>query len=220
MPYVLKPLKGVEEVEVISIAVTEKFVTHFTLACYLGFFISSPYILYQVWAFVSVALTIKEKRAILLYFPISSILFCVGAGFGYIVIVPLGLKFLLGFGSPLIVSKLTISKYISFVGMLTVVFGIIFQLPLAMVFMTRLGIITPKTFSSKRRAVIVLIFIAAAILTPPDVITQVLMAIPLLALYEVGILFSRIVYREKQRDKKETDETKKGDKKGDSGQNE
>ena len=135
---------------------------------------------------------------ILLYFPFSCLLFGAGAGFGYIVVLPLGLRFLLGFGSPAIEPMLSISKYISFVGMLTIAFGIIFQLPLAMVFMTRIGIVTPQTFTAKRKVVIVLIFIVAAILTPPDVITQILMAIPLMALYEVGIIFSRMIYRKKQ----------------------
>jgi sec-independent protein translocase protein TatC len=201
MPYITAPVDGIPDCRLVSISVPEKFIAHFTLACYLAFFISSPFILYQIWGFISIGLTARERQGVLLYFPVSCFLFCAGAGFGYLVVLPLGLRFLLGFGSPVIEPMLSISKYVSFVGMLTISFGLIFQLPLAMVFMTRLGIVTPEAFTSKRRVVIVLIFIAAAILTPPDVITQILMAIPLLALYEVGIVFSRMVYRKKTEEK-------------------
>jgi len=90
---------------------------------------------------------------------------------------------------------ITISKYTSFISTLTLAFGVVFQLPLALLFLTRLGLVTPKSLSQKRRFAVVLIFIAAAILTPPDVISQICMALPLLILYEIGIIFSKIAYK-------------------------
>lgn len=104
------------------------------------------------------------------------------------------MNFLLKFSTDFITPMITISKYISFISTLTIAFGVVFQIPSVSLFLTKIGIITPKFLSQGRKHAIVVIFILAAILTPPDVSTQCLMAIPLLLLYEIGVIFSKIVY--------------------------
>lgn len=151
--------------------------------------------IYHIWQFVSVALEKNERKQALIFGPVSFIFFIAGISFGYLIIMPIGLRFLLGFSTDFILPMVTISKYISFVGFLTLSFGLIFELPLAMLFLARIGMVTPQFFSDRRRQAIVIVFIAAALLTPPDIVTQCLMAVPLLVLYEIGVLFAKLGYR-------------------------
>ncbi|MBN1794364.1 MAG: twin-arginine translocase subunit TatC [Candidatus Omnitrophica bacterium] len=178
--------------ELIFIAPQEAFVTYLKIALFGGIFLASPVVIYQIWRFIGIGLRVHERRYAMLFGPVSFLLFVIGAVFGYAIIVPVGLHFLLGFATESIKPMITLSQYISFVGVLTLVFGCVYQLPLAMVFVTRVGLISPQILSARRREVIVAIFIVAALLTPPDVITQLLLAIPLLALFELGILFSKL----------------------------
>lgn len=179
----------------VFIAPQEAFITRIKIAFFGGLFFALPIVLYQLWRFISVGLKPSERKYTLLFGPLSFVFFTLGAAFGYYLIVPIGIKFLLGFATDQLTPMLTVSKYISFVGMLTFAFGLVFELPLLSLFLTKIGVVTPHFLSTKRRQAIVLIFIVAAILTPPDVITQFLMAIPLLILYEMGIIFSKIAYR-------------------------
>jgi sec-independent protein translocase protein TatC len=126
---------------------------------------------------------------------LSFIFFVLGSMFGYLVIVPIGMKFLIGFGSRFLIPMISVGKYVSFAMSLSFAFGLVFQLPIIVLFLTRIGIITPRILREKRKYAIVIIFIIGAIFTPPDVITQCLMAIPLIVLYELSILFSRILRR-------------------------
>jgi len=178
----------------VFIAPQEALITNIHIAFFGGLFLSSPFTLYQIWQFISVGLSKNERKYILIFAPVSFALFVIGAIFGYFVIVPIGIKFLLGFASDVLMPMISVSKYISFVGLLTLAFGVVFQLPLASLFLTKIGIVTPQFLSRKRRHAIVFMFIAAAIITPPDVVTQCLMAVPLLALYEIGIILSRLAY--------------------------
>ncbi|MFC1632143.1 twin-arginine translocase subunit TatC [Candidatus Omnitrophota bacterium] len=173
----------------------EAFVARIKIAFFGGLFLAAPFNLYQIWRFVGAGLTQPEQRQVLLFGPLSFVFFALGVCFGYFVIVPIGIKFLLGFATDFLSPMITINSYISFVGTLVLAFGLIFELPLASLFLTKIGIVTPKFLSSKRKQAVVVIFISAAILTPPDVITQCLMAVPLLALYEIGILCSKLAYR-------------------------
>ena len=179
----------------VFIAPTEAFVANIKIAFFGGLFLSSPFVVYQIWKFISVGLERNEKKYALIFGPVSFIFFISGALFGYFIILPIGLHFLLGFATDFITPMITISKYISFMGMLTLTFGLIFELPLISLFLTKIGVVTPVFLSSKRKQAVVLVFITAALLTPPDVVTQCLMALPLLILYEVGIIFSRLGYR-------------------------
>jgi len=177
--------------KLVFIAPQEAFVAKITIAFFTGLIFSSPFIIYQVWHFISSGLKDNEGRFVLIFGPLSLLFFLGGASFGYFVIVPIGMRFLLSFSTYFLTPMISISRYISFVGTLTIAFGVIFELPLAILFLTKIGVVTPEFLSYKRRYAIVLIFIAAAILTPPDIITQCLLAVPLLLLYEVAIIFSR-----------------------------
>ena len=179
----------------VFIAPQEAFITRIKIAFLGGLFLSLPIVLYQAWRFISVGLKPNERKYTLLFGPLSFLFFVGGAIFGYFVIVPIGIRFLLGFATLEVVPMISVERYVSFVGLLTFIFGIIFELPLAILFLTKVGLVTPSFLSKKRRYAVIFIFIAAAIFTPPDVITQCLMAIPLLALYEIGILFSKLAYR-------------------------
>lgn len=181
--------------KLVFIAPQEAFIAKIKLAFFSGALISAPFILYQAWKFIASGLLDRERKYIRFYGPFSFILFVGGFLFGYCLIVPLGIKFLLGFSSDYVVPMITISNYISFVFMLSFAFALIFQLPIALLFLTKVGIVTPAVLTKRRREAIVLIFIAAALFTPPDVVTQVLMAVPLIVLYELGVIFSKLAYR-------------------------
>jgi len=179
----------------VFIAPQEAFISRIKIAFFGGLFLSAPFILFQVWRFVSSGLKPNEGKYVLIFGPLSVIFFLIGASFGYFIIVPIGIKFLLGFASDLMAPMITVSKYISFVGVLTLSFGVIFELPLVSLFLTKIGLVTPQFLSARRKQAVVLIFIAAAILTPPDIITQCLMALPLLIIYEISIIFSKIAHK-------------------------
>lgn len=183
----------------VFIAPHEAFVSRIKIVLFGGLFISSPFVLYQTWRFVSSGLKSNERKYIGIFGPLSLIFFFAGALFGYFVIVPIGMNFLLGFSTDTLIPMISVSRYISFVGVLTLSFGVVFELPLAILFLTKIGMVTPEFLSSKRKHAIVLMFVTAAILTPPDVITQCLMALPLLVLYEISILFSRLGSRRNEK---------------------
>lgn len=176
----------------VFIAPAEAFITSIKIAIFGGLYISSPFVLYQVWKFISSGLGIREKRNVLLFSIFSFVLFVLGSCLGYFIIVPIGLKFLMAFGTEDLTPMISVGKYISFVTSLSFAFGLVFQLPLIVLFLTKIGVVTPEFLSSRRKYAIVIIFIVAAIFTPPDIVTQCLMAIPLLALYEISIFLSRI----------------------------
>jgi sec-independent protein translocase protein TatC len=196
--YFVDPVKGhlVRPVgELVFIAPQEAFLANIKIAFLGGALLASPFIIFQGWQFVKSALKGAEKGYALAFAPFSFLLFMLGASFGYFVIVPIGIKFLLSFASDTIRPMISISRYVSFLTVLTLAFGVIFELPLVSLFLTKLRIVTPQFLSSRRKYAVVLIFIFAAILTPPDVVTQCLMAVPLMILYEVGIIFSRLAHK-------------------------
>jgi len=176
----------------IFIEPAEAFIANIKIAFWGGLFLSSPFILYQIWQFLLSGLNTNERRYVFIFGPLSFIFFMLGAGFGYFIIVPIGIKFLLSFSTDFIAPAISLGRYVSFVGVLTFAFGAIFEIPLVILFLARLGIVTPAFLSTKRRHAVVIIFILAAILTPPDVITQCLMAGPLMILYELSVFFSKL----------------------------
>ncbi len=190
VPVLARPVK-----RLIFIAPQEAFIVNIKIAFLGGIFFSSPYLLYQIWEFVSVGLEKKERRYVLIFGLLSFVLFILGCSFGYFIILPIAMKFLLGFATDVMRPMITVSKYVSFVGTIIFAFSLVFQLPLIMLFLTKIGMVTPVFLSKKRRHAVVGMFVVAAILTPPDVITQCLMAGPLLILYEIGIMFSKWAYR-------------------------
>jgi sec-independent protein translocase protein TatC len=183
---------------------TEAFMAYFKLAFFAGLFLASPVILFQIWSFISVALTGKERRIFLSFMPFSVALFLCGAAFAFFIVVPLALKFLINFAGPEVLPVISISEYLSFIVALIIMFGAVFELPVGIIILSKLGLVTPATLKRNRKWAILIIFIAAAVLTPtPDAFTQVLMAVPLILLYEVSIWVSRLANVKKEK----TDDT-------------
>ena len=181
---------------VVFSAPTEAFSVRFVLALALGLVAAMPFLLYEIWQFASQALMPAEKRATLLFVPLAFLFFICGCAFAYFVMLPMMLGFFLSFSTSYMAPMIIVGKYISFIVTIILSTGLMFELPLAIAFLTRIGIATPAFLKDKRRHAIVWIFIVSAVLTPsPDIVSQVLMAGPLIMLYELSILFSRFVFR-------------------------
>jgi sec-independent protein translocase protein TatC len=169
--------------------VTGSFYAYLKVALITGIVAATPIVFYQLWMFVAPGLYPQEKARVLPLVAISTILFLMGATFCYLVVLPFSLKFLIGFSGELLNPIITVGSYLTFSGMLLLAFGLGFELPVVAYFLGRIGLITPRLLSKGRRYAIVLILIAAAILTPtPDVATQLMLAVPLYILYEVSII--------------------------------
>jgi sec-independent protein translocase protein TatC len=181
-----------EKGTLIFTGVPEPFFVYLKVSLVAGIFFSAPVILYEIWAFVAPGLYSRERRYVVPFVFFSSILFLLGTLFGYYVVCPYGFKFLLGFASYNIQPMLAIKEYFSFSTKLLLAFGFVFELPLFIVFLSKAGIVSPKTLSRQRKYAVLLIFATAAILTPPDVATQIMMAGPLIVLFEVGVIMARI----------------------------
>ena len=169
----------------------EGFYAYMKLCFITAIFLAYPLIIYQIWRFVSVGLFKKEQRYLLLYLPVSYVAFVVGGLFGYFLLIPFGLQFLIGILGPGIQPIITMEQYVSFVFMLTVALGLVFQLPLIMLLLSKIGFIAPEKFIAWRKYAILVIFVIAAVVTPPDPFTQTMTAIPMIVLYELGILVAR-----------------------------
>jgi sec-independent protein translocase protein TatC len=184
------------------------FIVTLEIAFFGGIVVALPYILYQIWMFIAPGLYIHERKYVPRIITSATVLFLAGVAFAYFFIFPFALKFFLGLAPATIQTNIAIDFYISFIIRLLVVFGIVFQLPIMSYFLSRLGVLTPDYMRKYRRHAIVVIFIVAAIFTPPDPFTQVMLAIPLILLYELSIFISAMVYKSKKR--KELAETEEG----------
>jgi len=173
----------------------EAFVARIMLTLLGGFFLALPIVLYQTWQFVATGLKEYEAQYIKFFAPCSFLLFVTGSLFAYFITVPISIRFLLSFSSYSIVPMITVKNYISFVGTMVLAFGIVFELPLVLMFLTKIGIATPAFLTQKRKYAVVIILIVSAFITPPDFITQLIMAVPLIILYEAGIIASKLTYR-------------------------
>lgn len=188
----------------------EPFFVRMFVAFITGLFVASPYIFYQIWAFISPGLYEEEKRGLLPIALLSAVFFIGGGVFCYLIVFPYAFNFFLGFSSAQIQAMPRITDYLDFVIKLLLAFGLIFEMPLFSFFLSRMGVITAQMMRKARRYAILCIFIVAAILTPPDVISQLLMAMPMLLLYEISILVAAAFGR-KKKDSKEEDEGTPGD---------
>ena len=189
---------GIER-RLIFTALQETFLTYLKVSFFAAFFITSPFILIQVWKFIAPGLYEHEKLAIMPYLILTPILFLLGGMLVYYLIMPLAIKFFLSFESTGLTTTLPIqleakvNEYLSLVMKLIFAFGLSFQLPVVLSLLARIGLVDSKFLSERRKYVVVMIFAAAAILTPPDPITQVGLAIPLLILYELSIFSVKII---------------------------
>jgi sec-independent protein translocase protein TatC len=179
---------------------TEAFFVIIKLSLLAGVMGAMPFILYQVWRYVGVALKKGERKYLIFFGPVSYILFLCGAYFAFRGVLPLAIRFLLSFSKDYISPMITLSAYIGFLSKMIIAFGVMFELPLVILALSKFGIVTPEMLKKGRKYTIVGIFIVAAILTPPDVVSQIMLAIPLLLLYEVGILICKAVTRKRERE--------------------
>ncbi len=185
--------------DLVFIAPQEAFLAYLKIALFSGLFLSLPVILYQIWKFVSIGLLPKEKKYLPTYGALSFLLFLLGAIFSYQAVLPLGLKFLIGrYSSANLMPMLSISKYISFVGMFLLAFGVVFELPLIISFLAKIGLVSPQSLRRRRKEVVALTFVLAAVMTPPDIFTQILLAIPILLLYEISLWTTVVIYRKRR----------------------
>ncbi|MCG8607748.1 twin-arginine translocase subunit TatC [bacterium] len=181
--------------KLIFLSPTGGFMIHIKLAVFTGLMVALPVIFYQMWQFVVPGLLDKERKNIPIIVFLSTICFFIGAFFCYYVVLRYGLRFLLGFETADLAANITINDYIQFITMLILVFGLVFELPILAFFLTKIGLVTPPFLRNYRRHAIVLMVILSAIITPPDVFTQILLAGPLALLYEISILVSVIALK-------------------------
>lgn len=195
----IHPLKSQmpEGDRLIFTSLPEMFLTYIKVAFVTGILVSSPYIFYQLWMFVAPGLYQNEKKYVIPFVVSSTILFVGGAVFGYFVVFPFGFRFFLGFANDYIQALPSVKQYFSFSIKLLFAFGMVFELPVVVFFLAKIGLVTPELLKRKRKYAILLTFVMAAILTPPDVVTQCMMAGPLIVLYEVSIFIARIARRRK-----------------------
>jgi len=175
----------------------EAFFTYLKVAFLTGLMAASPVIIFEFWMFVSPGLYKKEKSLLIPIITLSSIFFLGGALFGYFIVFPYGFKFFLGFANENIQALPSMREYLSFASKMLLAFGLVFELPLVITSMARLGIVTVDFLKKNRKYALLLFFTGSAILTPPDVVTQIMMALPLMLLYEISILGARIFGKRK-----------------------
>ena len=193
----MKPLTDVmgEGDKLIFTNLPEAFFVYLKTAFLAGVLVASPVILYQFWKFVGPGLYEKERRVLLPVVFLCSFFFIGGALFGYFVVFPYGFQFFLGFATEYIKPLPSMKEYFGFASKVLIAFGVVFELPLIITLFARLGFVSVDFLKKNRKYAILLFFIGAAILTPPDVVTQVLMALPLMVLYEISIVGARIFGR-------------------------
>jgi len=193
--YVSEPIREFlpESSTMIATEVASPFLTPFKLTLVLSMFAAMPYILYQIWAFVAPGLYQREKKIVLPLFFSSVFLFNGGMAFAYYVVFPLVFMFFTSIAPEGISVMPDIRSYLDFVLKLFFAFGLSFEIPIAVVILSWMGVVEPDNLAKKRPYVFVLCFVLGMLLTPPDIISQTLLAIPMWLLFEIGILFGRLV---------------------------
>ena len=201
---VLEPMGG----SLIYTGLPEAFFTHLKVAGIAGLFVASPYIFYQLWMFIAPGLYEGERKYMIPIALCSAVCFVTGALFGYFVVFPFGFQFFLGYASDIIRPMPSVREYFSFSTSMLFAFGFIFELPLFMFFLSVLGLVTHVSLRKFRKFAILGGFVVAAILTPPDVVSQCLMAGPLCLLYEVGIWVAYVFGKKPKEPAAEEEEAK------------
>jgi sec-independent protein translocase protein TatC len=199
-PQIIQFLKApAGNIDLVFIELLENMVNYFKVSLTAGIVIAMPFLVYQLFAFASPALTIKERKYIYVILPAVMIMFLAGVAFAYFVALPPALNFLLyGFGTDIAEPQIRIGNYITIVTRMLVAIGIIFETPVIIMFLARLGVVTPKWLAARRKLWVVLAFVIAAIITPTfDPINQSIIAIPLIVLLELSILLAKLVYKKR-----------------------
>jgi sec-independent protein translocase protein TatC len=196
----MRPLQGTHVQKLTTLGVAEAFMQILKVSIYTGVLAALPFTLYQFWAFVMPALHEHERRGALLYTVFTSLLFLGGVAFGYFVVLPVGLKFLVGYGGASFEQLLQAERYLTFVSMFLLSFGLVFELPLVMLLLAWARIVDYKKMRKARRYAVVVEALLAMVITPSqDPFSMVLMLVPLMLLYELGIWLARLVAKRRAR---------------------
>ncbi len=187
MNYLTKPVGNL-----VFISPYEAFFSKIELTLFCGILISLPVNICIVYSFIKDFLPKHSKRSLIFFFPVAILLFISGTMLCIFVMLPLGVKFFLGFSTADIKPAISVGKYISLVVAMSLAFGLVFELPLVVLILSKMGIVSHNMLSKSRKYVIVVVFIVAAILTPPDIVTQIIMALPMLLLFEISIWLCKI----------------------------
>lgn len=194
LTWMMVPVEAVlpKNSQMVAVEIQETFFTALKVAFFAGFIVSLPVIFWQLWLFLAPGLYDHEKKLVIPFVFFATLMFLIGASFAYYIVVPVGFEFLINFGSTVVTILPSIGKYVGFFTKLLIGFGISFELPVITFFLAKIGLVNDKMLKDFFRYAVVLIFIVAALLTPPDVISQLLMAAPLLLLYGVSIYIAKV----------------------------
>ena len=190
--------------QMIATDVTGAFFVPMKVAIMVAFLIALPYVLYQAWAFIAPGLYTHEKKLAMPMIVTSTLLFFVGMAFAYFLVFPVVFKFVTGYTPEGVAMMTDINKYLDFVLGMFVAFGVTFETPIAVILLVRMGMVTVEKLKQVRPYVIVGAFIIGAIFTPPDVVSQIMLAVPICLLYEVGIVFANLLSKVKAPEDKES----------------
>lgn len=199
MSYLLEVNPGME---LVYTTPSELLTVYIQLSFILAITVCSPVTVYEIWAFIEKGLYEKEKKAILFTLVFGVVFFILGVAFCYFTVLPTTLEFFIRIAIEEVSSMLSIQSYVSFVNMMLLSFGIVFEMPVIVFLLTKLGILKPEFLRKNRGIIIVVIFVFAALITPPDFISQLMLGIPMTLLLEFSIIVSSVVYKGKK--KKET----------------
>ena len=170
----------------------EAFFTYLKVSFLAGIMAASPVLFYEFWMFISPGLYRTEKKYLLPIVVLSVFFFLLGSSFGYFIVFPYGFKFFLGFATDTIQAMPSMKEYLGFASKMLLAFGLVFELPLVLTFMARMGLVTVDFLKKNRKYAVLIFFVGAALITPPDVVTQIMMALPLMVLYEISIIGARL----------------------------
>jgi sec-independent protein translocase protein TatC len=195
----IRYLQGADEAKELTMnafRMTDPLKIYMEMMVFIALIVTSPVILFQLWSFVSPGLYEKERKVTLSYIPFSLILFLGGLSFSYFILFPYVVEFMMTLSDSLEIEQVIgINEYFHFLFQLTVPFGFLFQLPVVMLFLTRLGIITPMQMVKMRKIAYFLLLVIAAFITPPDVVSHLMVTVPLFILYEISLWISKIGYK-------------------------
>ncbi|MEK7703382.1 MAG: twin-arginine translocase subunit TatC [Myxococcota bacterium] len=192
-----EPLEAVTRTRLQVLSPLELFVTYLKLAMLAGIFVTAPWSLFQLWLFVSPGLYRREKRWITPFIVLGTLFFFAGGLFAFELVLPMGFRYLAEMVPETIETNYSVSLYYSLVVRMILAFGVVFQLPLIMWVLSAAGIASPAAYSRFRKYWLIAAFVIGGILTPPDPFTQIMMAVPLLLFYELGVWGARIMYRQR-----------------------
>ncbi len=202
-PYISMIPSSNPDIKLIFVAPAEAIWMHIKISFVSAFVICSPLIFFEIWRFIAPGMLEKERNYALPFVFITSSLFFIGAAFCFLIVLPFAMNFLLTYKTENLQPMISVGKYTDFCLKFVLAFGAMFELPVVTVFLTRMGIVTPAWLAKNRKYAVLIAFVAAALLTPtPDAFNQSLMAIPMIILYEIGILASRLLDKKKKKGEK------------------